>query len=54
MVLAPVIFNKWGIWLMKSLVAVHRKWVLVEAIGLVANRQPDKGTISKKPRQRLT
>ena len=32
---------------MNSLVAVHPEWVLVDAIGLAANRQPDKGAISK-------
>jgi hypothetical protein len=54
MVLTPVIFTKWNIWLMNSLVAVHPEWVLIEAIGLAANRQPVNGAISKKPRQRLT
>ena len=32
---------------MNSLVAVHAEWVLVEAIGLAANRQPVNAEISK-------
>jgi hypothetical protein len=52
--LAPVILTKWDVWLMNSLAFAHWEWVIVKAIGLAANRQPDNGTISKKLQQRLT